>query len=63
MIINCEPTNIFRDSDLIGKDKKSVTYSLEFQHTSRTLEDKEVNSIVNKIISSINTTFNAILRS
>ena len=63
LIKSCLPINIFKDTDLIGKDLKSVTYSITFQHKSKTLKDKEVNLIIDEIISSSSTNFNAILRS
>ena len=63
VIINCEPINIFNNSKLIEKNYKSVTYALEFQHPSRTLEDRDVNLLIDEIISSTKTNFNAILRS
>jgi phenylalanyl-tRNA synthetase beta chain len=62
IITFCNPTNIYKDPVLIGENLKSVTYSIEFQHHSRTLEEKDVSSIIQEIISSANTQFDAILR-
>ena len=62
LIKECIPVNIFKDPDLIRKKLKSVTYSITFQHKSKTLKDKDVNLIIDKIISTSETKFNAILR-
>ena len=62
LIKKCFPINIFEDTKLIGKNLKSVTYSITFQHKSKTLKDKDVNIIIDKIISTSETKFNAILR-
>ena len=55
------PINIFRDSSL-GENKKSVVYKLIFQDDSKTLEDKDVNSIIDDIISMVKVKFYAKLR-
>jgi len=62
LIKDCVPVNIFKDPDLIRKKLKSVTYSITFQHKSKTLKDKDVNLIIDEIISTSETKFNAILR-
>ena len=62
LIKDCIPVNIFKDPDLIRKNLKSVTYSITFQHKSKTLKDKDVNLIIDEIISTSETKFNAILR-
>ena len=41
---------------------KSVTFSLVFQDTSKTLEDKDVNPIIHEIIRVAKNDFNAKLR-
>jgi len=56
------PTNIFRH-DSIGENKKSIVYNLIFQDDTKTLEDKDVNSIIDEIISIVKVKFNAKLRS
>ncbi len=56
-----KPVNIFRDSSL-GENKKSIVYKLIFQDDSKTLEDKDVNSIIDDIISMVKVKFNAKLR-
>ncbi|MFQ6613619.1 MAG: hypothetical protein ACE5D1_02140, partial [Fidelibacterota bacterium] len=47
----------------LGTDKKSVLYRFTFQSHSKTLEDSEVNPIINKIIKFAETQFGAKLRS
>ena len=54
------PSNIFIDPEQLGKDKKSVTYTITFQHSSKTLEDKFVNEVINEIIHSAEEKFFAI---
>ena len=44
------PVNIFIDDLSIGPGFKSVTFSIIFQHSSKTLEDKDVNPIISEII-------------
>ena len=55
------PTNIFRHESL-GDNKKSIVYKLIFQDDSKTLEDKDVNPIIEEIISIVKVKFNAKLR-
>ncbi|MBU0528441.1 phenylalanine--tRNA ligase subunit beta [bacterium] len=55
------PTNIFRHESL-GENKKSVVYNLIFQDDAKTLEDKDVNSFIDEIISIVKVKFNAKLR-
>ena len=63
LIINAKPINIFIDEDALGEDQKSVTFSIEFQHSSKTLEDKDVTPVINDIIRLAETDFLAKLRS
>tara|TARA_B100001093_G_C26493620_1_gene870128 strand:- start:7 stop:810 length:804 start_codon:yes stop_codon:yes gene_type:complete len=63
LLINSKPVNIFTDEDTIGKNMKSVTFSLVFQNPSKTLEDKDVNPIIDEIIRVAENDFNAKLRS
>ena len=62
LLINSKPVNIFTDEDTIGKNMKSVTFSLVFQNPSKTLEDKDVNPIIDEIIGIAEKKFNAKLR-
>ena len=50
LIIEAIPINIFIDTGSLGEDMKSVTFSLIFQHSSKTLEDKDVNPVIEEII-------------
>ena len=62
VIIDAVPSNVFIDSEQLGKDKKSVTYTITFQHSSKTLEDKFVNEVIDEIIHSAEDKFFAKLR-
>ena len=55
------PQNIFRHESL-GSNKKSVTFNFVFQHPSKTLEDKDVNLVINEIINVVSKNFSAKLR-
>ena len=63
LLLETEPVNIFVDEDSLGKNMKSVTFSLVFQNPSKTLEDKDVNPIIDEIIRVAENDFNAKLRS
>ena len=63
LVSEVRPTNIFKDKISVGKYKKSVTFSIIFQHHAKTLEDKDVNPIINDIIVVVKKNFNAKLRS
>jgi phenylalanyl-tRNA synthetase beta chain len=56
-----EPYNIFRDES-VGENKKAVALKLRFQSDSKTLEDKDVNSVINGIIRVVSKNFSAKLR-
>ena len=56
------PIDIFRHKS-IGEDQKSVTFHFRFQHPDKTLEDKEVSSVINKIKRLVLSEFDAKLRS
>ena len=43
-------------------EKKSVTFSIVFQHSSKTLEDLDVNPIIDEIVTFAEKKFNAKLR-
>ena len=58
---NVLPQNIFRHESL-GSNKKSVTFNFVFQHPSKTLEDKDVNLVINEIINVVSKNFSAKLR-
>ncbi|HIN03322.1 MAG TPA: hypothetical protein EYM60_08310, partial [Candidatus Marinimicrobia bacterium] len=63
IIIDSNPINIFIDEDALGKGIKSVTFSIAFQHQSKTLEDKDVTPVINDIIRVAEKEFHAKLRS
>ena len=62
LIRSIMPVNIFIDDLSIGPGFKSVTFSIIFQHSSKTLEDKDVNPIIDEIIHIAEKDFNAKLR-
>ncbi len=55
------PKNIFRHESL-GKNKKSVTFNIMFQSPSTTLEEAEINSVINDITAVVEKDFSAKLR-
>jgi phenylalanyl-tRNA synthetase beta chain len=63
LIIDSNPINIFIDEDALGNGMKSVTFSIEFQHNAKTLEDKDVTPVINDIIRVAEKEFHAKLRS
>ena len=50
LVIDAKPVNIFTNEDAIGEGMKSVTFSIAFQDSSKTLEDKDVNPVIDEII-------------
>ena len=61
-LIDYYPVEIFEDSDNLGVNKKSVVFEMIFQHKEKTLEDKDVNPIIDEIIDIAQSKFNAKLR-
>ena len=61
-LISVSPVEIFEDEKNIGENKKSVTYEMVFQDREKTLEDKDVNPIIDEIIDIAKKNFNAKLR-
>jgi phenylalanyl-tRNA synthetase beta chain len=61
-LIKFYPVEIFKDEKSIGDNKKSVVFEMEFQHKEKTLEDKDVNPIIDEIIDIAQSKFNAKLR-
>lgn len=49
--------------DSLGRDKKSVAFTMTFQSTDRTLKDKEISKAVDAILSALQRAFGAELRS
>jgi phenylalanyl-tRNA synthetase beta chain len=62
LIQSANPINVFIDEDALGKGLKSVTFSIEFQHNKKTLEDKDVTPVINDIIRVVEKEFLAKLR-
>ena len=61
-LIEYYPVEIFKDKESIGENKKSVVFEMIFQHKEKTLEDKDVNPIIDEIIDIAQSKFNAKLR-
>jgi len=54
--------DIYRGEQITG-GRKSMAYSMSFREKDRTLEDREVQIIVNRIVENLEKKFNAELRS
>lgn len=50
------------EGEQVGESKKSISYSITYQNSDRTLQDKEVNEIQEKILKSLEDNVKAILR-
>ena len=61
MLDNIEVFDIYT-GDNVGKDEKSIAYSLTFKDESRTLNEDEVMQIFNKIIGAVETKLKARVR-
>ena len=61
-LIDYYPVEIFEDVESLGENKKSVVFEMVFQHKEKTLEDKDVNPIIDEIIDIAQKNFNAKLR-
>jgi len=55
------PKNIFRH-DSLGENKKSITFKIVLQNPSTTLEEAEINSVINDITAVVEKDFSAKLR-
>ena len=62
LITEANPKNIYFDPGTLGEGLKSVTFSLVFQHSSKTLEDSDVNPIIDEIVTFAEKKFYAKLR-
>ena len=62
LVVEAKPKNIYSDSNDIGEEFKSVTFSIVFQHSSKTLEDSDVNPIIDEIVNFAEKKFHAKLR-
>jgi phenylalanyl-tRNA synthetase beta chain len=61
LLVDVKLFDIYR-AEQIGKEKKSLAYTLTYQHPERTLTDKEVAKIRNKIVKRLEREMNAKLR-
>ena len=61
LIKRINPVNLYRH-DSLGNDKKSIVFKMIFQSESKTLEDREVNLIIDEIITKVTSKFKAELR-
>ena len=61
-LIDYYPVEIFEDVESLGEDNKSVVFEMVFQHKEKTLEDNDVNPIIDEIIDIAEKSFNAKLR-
>ena len=48
LIIDCKPVNIFRDEKSLGKNLKSVSYSMVFQDLNKNLRDEIIEPFIKK---------------
>ena len=62
LLESIELFDIYR-SDKLGHDKKSVAFALKFRDAKRTLQDEEINALMEDIIKSLEINVNAELRS
>ena len=61
ILVDSEPVSIFRNSS-IGDNNKAVAINLIFQSSKKTLEDKDVNPVIDEIIRVVSKKFSAKLR-
>jgi phenylalanyl-tRNA synthetase beta chain len=61
LVKNVDVFDLFKGEQL-GENKKSIAFRIRFQSSERTLNEKEVSKIFNKIISDAGRNFNATLR-
>ncbi len=59
--LSASPKNIFKHESL-GNNQKSITFNLVFQSPSKTLEEEEINTVINDITAIVKKEFNAKLR-
>ena len=54
--------DVYRDEEKLGKNKKSIAYALKFRDKNKTLQDEEVNKIMEEIIQELKKQVGADLR-
>jgi phenylalanyl-tRNA synthetase beta chain len=62
LLKDVEVFDIYRDENKIGKGKKSLSMSLTFKDENKTLTDKEVDLLMNKIMNTCETHLNGLIR-
>jgi phenylalanyl-tRNA synthetase beta chain len=60
-IVNARFVDLFQNLQL-GVNKKSLTFSITFQNLEKTLNDKEVNDVMEKLIEKLSSQYKAYLR-
>ena len=61
LLRNIEVFDVYQ-GEQVGKDKKSIAYSLTFEAQDRTLTDEEINQTLEKIIEKLEKELHAELR-
>ena len=61
VLVKLELFDIYR-SEKLGKEKKSIAYALTFRSSEKTLNEEEINSIMNNIIEDLKNDLGAELR-
>ena len=54
--------DVYEDAERLGADKKSYAISFTFENTERTLNDKEVDKVMNELISAYEEKMGAVIR-
>ncbi|MEM9887158.1 MAG: phenylalanine--tRNA ligase subunit beta [Bacteroidota bacterium] len=54
--------DVYEDAERLGKGKKSYAISLQFEDATKTLKDKEIDKIVNKLIQQYEQQLGAVIR-
>jgi phenylalanyl-tRNA synthetase beta chain len=62
MIRDISLFDVYKNEEILGKGKKSYAISLIFEDQNKTLKDKEVDQLMNKIIASLETKLEAQIR-
>jgi phenylalanyl-tRNA synthetase beta chain len=61
MLVDLRIFDVYQ-GDAIEKSKKSIALGLTLQHPSRTLDDEDINGIINSCVKELHAKFNAKLR-
>ena len=62
LLESMELFDVYRDEEKLGKNKKSIAYALKFRDKNKTLQDEEVNKIMEEIIQELKKQVGADLR-